>query len=347
MSDNDIRFNPDHSVKTEKKPFEGLEPTDACYIAPDDEEISHGPCKDGSKVYRFKSGTKAYVMRDGTCLVIGPDGTKSQKNADGKIIQLFADGRKTTINADGTKVEKATNGDIVTLRTDGTKITVFKEPQGENEIIKRTEHPDKTIIESHKDGLKTAYFPDGTRVETHKDSKVTILKDGTEITDYLPIKKNGLKKVTKFVDGVIVETFEDGHDLQTDTDGTTIETKPDGTRVQTFKDGATLTTNTDGTKVQEFPDGMTITIFEDGRKVQLNTYGVEIETLANGDKITKHPDGDIIEHYFKPRDDIMEGRKIVMKETKPDGTVVVTDDTGEMDVLVVAPENLPKTEGES
>ena len=226
------------------------------------------------------------------------------------------------------------NGDIVTTRTDNTIITVFAAPQGENEIIKRTQHPDKTIIESHKDGLKTAYFPDGTKVETHKGSKVTILTDGTEIIDYMPVKDDGLKKVTKFKDGVKVETFEDGRDLQTDTDGTTIETKADGTRIQTFEDGATLTTQPDGLKVQKFTDGMVITIYKDNRKVQKNKDGVIVETLPSGDKITKHPDGDVIEHYMKPREDIMKGRKIVMKETKPDGTIVVTDDTGEMDVLI-------------
>ena len=79
---------------------------------------------------------------------------------------------------------------------------------------------------------------------------------------------------------------------------------------------------------------MIITIYKDNRKVQKNKDGVIVETLPSGDKITKHPDGDVIEHYMKPREDIMKGRKIVMKETKPDGTIVVTDDTGEMDVLI-------------
>ena len=130
------------------------------------------------------------------------------------------------------------------------------------------------------------------------------------------------------------ESYENLSRASRSNTGTTIETKPDGTRIQTFEDGATLTTQPDGLKVQKFTDGMIITIYKDNRKVQKNKDGVIVETLPSGDKITKHPDGDVIEHYMKPREDIMKGRKIVMKETKPDGTIVVTDDTGEMDVLI-------------
>ena len=130
------------------------------------------------------------------------------------------------------------------------------------------------------------------------------------------------------------ESYENFSRAPRSNTGTTIETKSDGTRIQTFEDGATLTTQPDGLKVQKFTDGMVITIYKDNRKVQKNKDGVVVETLPSGDKITKHPDGDVIEHYMKPREDIMKGRKIVMKETKPDGTIVVTDDTGEMDVLI-------------
>ena len=149
--------------------------------------------------------------------------------------------------------------------------------------------------------------------------------------------------MTKFPDGVTVQTYKDGHDLQTDTDGTTILTKPDGVRVQTFKDGATLTTNLDGTKVQLFEgpgqDGMKITIYPDGRKVQENKDNVIVETMPNGDKVTKHPDGDVIEHYKEPRAFPDYGfkpeRMFVMKECKPSGIIVVTDVEGEMEVVPV------------
>jgi len=273
--------------------------------------------------------------------VISADGIKTQRNPDKKVIQLFPDGRKTTVNPDGTRVEKAINGDVVTERPDKTKITVFKVPFGDNQVTKKTEHPDGTVIESHKTGLKTAIFPDGTIVETHTDSKITKMVDKTVVTDYLPAKEDGLKKVTKFADGVVVQTYTDGHDLQTDTDGTTILTKAGGVRIQTFKDGATLTTNLDGTKVQLFEgegqDGMKITIFTDGKKVQENADGVIVETRPNGDKITKHPDGDIIEHYKEPKTFVeysfKADRLFVMKECKPSGIIVVTDVDGEMEVV--------------
>jgi len=139
---------------------------DPSVIAEDDEEISHGPCKDGSKVYRYKSGKKKYVMRDGTTLVISTEGIKTQRNPDKKIIQLFPDGRKTTKNPDGTMVEKLINGDVVTRRTDNTTITVYKVPFGDNQVTKKTEHPDGTVTESHKTGLKTAIFPARRRLPT-------------------------------------------------------------------------------------------------------------------------------------------------------------------------------------
>jgi len=238
-------------------------------------------------------------------------------------------------------VEKKINGDVVTTRPDNTIITVYKVPDGDNQVTKKTQHPDGTVIESHKTGLKTAIFPDGTIVETHKDSKVTKMVDKTEIIDYLPAKEDGLKKVTKFPDGVTVETYTDGHDLQTDTDGTTILTRADGVRIQTFKDGATLTTQLDGTKVQRFEgegqDGMVITIYKDGRKVQENADKVIVETMPNGDKITKHPDGDIIEHYKEAKAmteyNFKADRMFIMKEVKPSGIIVVTDTEGEMEVV--------------
>jgi hypothetical protein len=51
---------------------------------------------------------------------------------------------------------------------------------------------------------------DGAVVETHKDNKVTKMVGKTEITDYLPAKEDALEKITKFPDGVTVQTFTDG-----------------------------------------------------------------------------------------------------------------------------------------
>ena len=56
-------------------------------------------------------------------------------------------------------------------------------------------------------------------------------------------------------------------------------------------------------------------------------------------QVTKHPDGDVIEHYKEPRAFPDYGfkpeRMFVMKECKPSGIIVVTDVEGEMEGVPV------------
>jgi hypothetical protein len=91
-------------------------------------------------------------------------------------------------------------------------------------VARRTTKSDGTVLEVLEDNTLRANFKDGTVVIKASDRKVTTRPDGTRVVLFTPPMNDGLKKLTKFTDGCVIQNFEDGREVQIEPDGTIVQT---------------------------------------------------------------------------------------------------------------------------
>ena len=96
-------------------------------------------------------------------------------------------------------------------------------------VARRTTKSDGTVLEVLEDNTLRANFKDGTVVIKASDRKVTTRPDGTRVVLFTPPMKDGLKKLTKFTDGCVIQNYEDGREIQIEPDGTIVQSPSPGT----------------------------------------------------------------------------------------------------------------------